>query len=227
MSDATVAPRPLEAQLQPLLLRDRPDDVAHRLEHLGNRERLRLAADQAIAATHQLDDVARDGVQAEGRGIDQAELPLLQRRQRAAPAAQHDLGEEEDRSERRAEIVGDLDHEVEPARPGHPLLESLGPARLHGGRDLFQRAQDGTQPARRHGGIVLDQVAAQQGDNAPIERGGGFGHAGVSVGCLDNLRDHPGHRRGHFPLRDRIHREPAPLLHQCLGGLVEPPPGVG
>ena len=67
-------------------------------------------------------------------------------------------------------IVRHFDHQVEAAWAGHPFLKALGPARLHGRRDLFQGPQHGTESAGRHRFVVFEQIAPKQRHHAAIER---------------------------------------------------------
>jgi len=53
-----------DADREALLGRDRPDDVAHRLEQLGDRQRRQPVVRQLVAAAGQLDRIARERAQA-------------------------------------------------------------------------------------------------------------------------------------------------------------------
>ena len=130
MADPEVRLRRRQPHGEALLLGDRLHDVADRFEDVGDRERNRIEIDQPVAAAGQLDDVARHRAEAEGGAVDEAELALLDRIDRAAPAPLERLGQEEDRGEGRAKIVGDLDHQLEPVGSGEPVGEVLRPVGL-------------------------------------------------------------------------------------------------
>ncbi len=102
-------------------------------------ERNRIEVHQPVAATGQLDHVARHRAQSERRAVDEAELPLLHLVDRPAPAALQGLGEKENRGERRPKVVGDLDDQLQAVGAGEPVGEMLRPIgleplahRLHG-----------------------------------------------------------------------------------------------
>ena len=169
-----------EPHRQALLLGDRLDDVAHRLEDVGHRERDRIEIDQAVAAAGQLDHVARHRAEAEGRAVDQAELALLHRIDRAAPAALQGLGQEEDRGERRAEVVRHLDHQLEPVGPGEPVGEVLRPVGLEPLAHLLDRAEQPQQlagvgrraaPAARSRNAARISPSEPAGERVPGQRG--------------------------------------------------------
>ena len=91
---------------------------------------MRVEIHQAVATPRQLDHVAGHGGEAEGGAVDQAELPLLHRVDGAAPAPLQGFGQEQDRRERRAEVVGHLDHELQPVGAGKPVGKVLDPVGL-------------------------------------------------------------------------------------------------
>ena len=73
---------------------------------------MRRLVHQRRAAARELDHVAGKRAQTERRRVDESELSLLNRRQRAARPVAQPLRENEDRSERRAHVVRHLDDEL-------------------------------------------------------------------------------------------------------------------
>jgi hypothetical protein len=70
-------------------------------------------------------------------------LPLLHRIYRPTPASLEGLRQKQNGGERRAEIVGDLDHQLETVRSGQPVVEMLGPI----GFEVLTHDFDGMQQA--------------------------------------------------------------------------------
>ena len=117
MTKPKVANGTFAGERKTFLFRDGQHDVAYRLENVCHRKRLEFVAHQTVAASYQLDHVTRNGIQPERRRVDQPQLPLLGRSEGAAPSAEHGLGEEKDRRQRRAKVMGNLYDQVEAAGP--------------------------------------------------------------------------------------------------------------
>ena len=156
-----------------LLFGDRPHDVAHRLEHRRDGERRRVLLHQLIAALRELDDVARDRREPERRGVDQAELAPLHVIDGAALATLQCLGQNEDRRQRRAEVVGDVHEQRQPVGARELLGEGLRPVRLNRDAHALHRDEQRQQLRIGHADLAptLHDFAAQQLEQAAAQRG--------------------------------------------------------
>src|SRR5687767_11358065 len=141
MADAEIRLRTRDAHLQRLFFRDGKDDVAHRLENVGDREWDRVEVYQPVAAARELDHVTGYRAEAERGAVDESELALLHRRDRTAAGALQRFGEEENRGERRAEVVRYLDHQLETVGGGQAVGETLRPVHLQPLGHLLHRAE--------------------------------------------------------------------------------------
>ncbi len=127
MPHPEVLRRKSQLHFEALLLRYGQDYVAYRLEDVHHRERQRIEVHKPVAASRQLDHVARHRREPERSAVDQAQLPLLHLVDRPTPRPLQCLGQEENRSERRTEVVGHLHHQLQSVRAGEPVREVLGP----------------------------------------------------------------------------------------------------
>ena len=130
---------------QPFFLRDGARDVAHRLEHCRHREGDGLLVHQLVTALRELDDVARDGGKAKRRRVDQAELAALHVVDHTALTTLQRLGQDEDRRERRAQIVRHVHQQREPVGSREVLCERLRPARFDRDAHPLDRDEQGQQ----------------------------------------------------------------------------------
>ncbi len=117
MADTEVGFRQGQPYREVLLFRYRLDDVPDRLQDVGDRERNRVQVHQPVAAPGQLDHIAGHGAETERGAVDQTELPLLHRVDRAAAATLQGLRQKQNRGERRAKIVSHLHHQLQPVGP--------------------------------------------------------------------------------------------------------------
>ena len=173
VAHALVVRRREQADGEMLFFGDRPHDIAYRFEHRRHGECRRLLLHQLITALRELDDVARDRREPERGDVDQAELaPLHVVDGPALPALQR-LGEDEDRRQRRAEIVGDVHEQRQPVAPRQLLGERLRPVRLN--RDAHALHRDDQRQKLRVGHAefapALYHCAAQQLEQAAAQRG--------------------------------------------------------
>ena len=140
-----------------------------------------IEVDQPVAAPGQLDHVARHRAEPERGAVDQAELALLDRVHRAAASALEGLGQEEDRGERRAQIVGDLHHQLQAVGSGEPIGEVLRPVRLQPLAHLLQGREHQEQLPRlgnrRQPLDLLEEGPSHQAQQPPGERRAGHLHA--------------------------------------------------
>ena len=101
-------------------------------------------------------------LEAEGGAVDQAELALLHRVHGAAPAPLQGLGEEQDRGERRAQVVRHLDHELETIGPRQPVGKVLRPV----GLEPLAHLLDGAEEPEQLAGVGRRAAPAARSTNA-------------------------------------------------------------
>ncbi len=125
MSNPKVGVRRRDLHLQVLLFRNRLNDVTNRFQNVRHRERNRVQIHQTITAAGQLDHVARDGAESKRSAVYQAELPFLNRVDRAAATALQGFRQEENRGEGRAQVVRHLHDQFQAIRGGKPVGKML------------------------------------------------------------------------------------------------------
>ena len=130
MAPALVVFRREQAHGQMLFLGNRPHDVAYRLDHRRHRKDGWLLLDELITALREFDDVARHRRESQRRGVDETELAALHVVHGTTLAALQRLGEDEDRRQRRAQVVRDIHEQREPVRTREMLRERLRPTRF-------------------------------------------------------------------------------------------------
>ena len=123
-----MASHPMRLELDPSRLR--PVEVP---VHWGSNERLRKATGweptipihQSLAATRQLDQIVRDLAQPERRAVDEPKLALLNAVDRPGARIVQRLGQEENRRQRRTQVVRNLHDQLEPIGSRQARGESL------------------------------------------------------------------------------------------------------
>jgi hypothetical protein len=181
----------------------------------------------AIAAAGELHHVGGHAAQAERRAVDEAELTLLQRRDRSRSALLQRFREEEDGGEGAAEVVRHFHHQFEPSRSTHPLGKALGPVRLEVGVELFEAGEYGEQLIgvghllQRPG--LLDEMPSQDREQPAAEH---RPRQRLNVRLLvHGDAEHPPKQvrqpRAGLLRRDGVLREEAPLRSDPARGALE------
>src|SRR5690606_30482268 len=170
--DAPRRAQSLDVQLESLLLRGRAHEIVNVRKDLVYRKCTRLLGREAMTATGHLDHVAAHPDEAERCTVDDTDLALLNVVECAALSSVKDLGQEEDRSQRRAHVVRYFDREVEAAAVGKLGGERLLQRRSARALRCFESLQrrDHLRSVRRALAPRLDDLLAQQLDKSATER---------------------------------------------------------
>ena len=181
-----------------LLFGEWQHDILHRAQNRENGEGLGARIDQAIAAARERDHVTRNGAQSERGAVDESERSLLYGVHFPALPFAQSLRQEQNRCERRAQIVSDLDEQLETTWAREARAEAVRIIVLDDlahSLDCAQHAQNFLPVhSRAHRAELRDQAPAQGVERE--RRGRGWMRARLRARierrCAHRVR-HPGY----------------------------------